>query len=179
MSQDTPLLDEAKYTTIEVLAMERKPWLTAKHAQSHCGMIGKQVAAEYRTRHGEEPETRKKFVGGEPRDVFHGSAKDWEWVTAMSQTRMRWAWFAVVLVFVCVRITLADSWDNAVAAYARGDYATALPIFRFYATDGHARAQYNLGVMYAIGLGVTQDYVAAHMWLNLAATQGHGAARKN
>ncbi len=33
------------------------------------------------------------------------------------------------------------------------------------------RAQYNLGVMYANGLGVSQDYVQAHVWFNLAASR--------
>ena len=31
-------------------------------------------------------------------------------------------------------------------------------------------AQYNLGLVYALGKGVPQDFVAAHMWANLAAT---------
>ena len=32
--------------------------------------------------------------------------------------------------------------------------------------------------MYADGLGVPQDYVSAHMWLNLAAATGDEEARK-
>ena len=36
---------------------------------------------------------------------------------------------------------------------------------------GHAQAQESLGLMYVLGWGVTQDYVQAHMWLNLAASQ--------
>ncbi len=36
-------------------------------------------------------------------------------------------------------------------AYNRGDYATALRIFRQLADQGDARAQYNLGYMYANG----------------------------
>jgi len=32
-------------------------------------------------------------------------------------------------------------------------------------------AQYNLGVMYKNGPGLPQDYVQAHMWFNLAASQ--------
>ncbi len=31
--------------------------------------------------------------------------------------------------------------------------------------------QHNLGVMYQNGQGVTQDYVQAHMWYNLAASR--------
>ena len=32
--------------------------------------------------------------------------------------------------------------------------------------------------MYDDGLGVARDYVQAHMWFNLAATQGHEKAQK-
>jgi TPR repeat protein len=39
------------------------------------------------------------------------------------------------------------------------------------AEQGNASAQNNLGVMYGKGQGVPQDYVQAHMWLNLAAAQ--------
>lgn len=38
------------------------------------------------------------------------------------------------------------------------------------AEQGDAAGQFNLGVMYAAGRGVPKDYVQAHMWLNLAAT---------
>ena len=41
------------------------------------------------------------------------------------------------------------------------------------ALNGNADAQYKLGVMYAEGQGVTQDYVRAHMWFNMAASQGY------
>ncbi len=39
------------------------------------------------------------------------------------------------------------------------------------AEQGHARAQNNLGFMYDNGQGVPQDYVQAHMWLDLAASR--------
>ena len=35
-------------------------------------------------------------------------------------------------------------------------------------------AQNNLGVMYALGKGVIQDWVYAHMWGNIAASNGDG-----
>ena len=40
--------------------------------------------------------------------------------------------------------------------------------FRKAADQDIADAQYNLGLMYAKGLGVQQDYVEAHKWFNLA-----------
>ena len=72
-----------------------------------------------------------------------------------------------------------NGFDEGVAAYDRGDYATALKEYRPLAEQGHAAAQYNLGLMYANGKGVPQDYVQAHMWFNLAAAQGDESGREN
>ena len=43
---------------------------------------------------------------------------------------------------------------------------------------GIAGAQFNLGVMYANGRGVLQDYVQAHMWFNLGASRLTGELRE-
>ena len=48
--------------------------------------------------------------------------------------------------------------DEGVAAYDRGDYATAFEEFRPLAEQGNDDAQFNLGVMYGNGQGVPQDY---------------------
>ena len=63
-------------------------------------------------------------------------------------------------------------------AVQRGDYTTALREWKPLAEQGVAFAQYNLGVMYAKGQGVIQDYVRAHMWWNLAASSGNKNAGK-
>lgn len=47
------------------------------------------------------------------------------------------------------------------------------------ALNGNADAQYKLGVMYAEGQGVTQDYVRAHMWMNIAASAGNKTAQSD
>jgi len=52
-------------------------------------------------------------------------------------------------------------------------------LFRKAAEQGYAKAQNNLGVMYANGRGVLQDNVYAHMWWNIAATSGDKNASKN
>ena len=44
--------------------------------------------------------------------------------------------------------------------------------YRLAADQGDAGAQFNLGGMYAQGVGVPQDHVLAHMWFNLSAAQG-------
>jgi Sel1 repeat len=73
----------------------------------------------------------------------------------------------------------AGPFEDAVAAHGRGDYATALRLWRPLADQGNAHAQFNLGAMYANGQGVPQDYVRAHMWFNLSAAQGNQGAAKN
>jgi hypothetical protein len=47
-----------------------------------------------------------------------------------------------------------------VAAFGKDDYATALRLLRPLAEQGDADAQYNLGLMFADGRGVPQDYAA-------------------
>ena len=84
---------------------------------------------------------------------------------------------ATVLLVSLVGLARAGS-DEGVAAYERGDYATALKEWRPLAEQGFSAAQYNLGVMYDNGKGVPQDYVQAHMWFNIAAAQGHKTGRE-
>ena len=40
------------------------------------------------------------------------------------------------------------------------------------AEQGHADAQYNLGVMYDVGVGVLEDDIQAYAWISIAAAQG-------
>ena len=48
-------------------------------------------------------------------------------------------------------------WDDGVAAYAAGDYATAYREWFPLAERGDAKAQYNLGKMYRAGHEVSKD----------------------
>jgi TPR repeat protein len=68
--------------------------------------------------------------------------------------------------------------------YANGegvpeDDATAVMWYTKAAEQGHAIAQFNLGVMYANGDGVPEDNISAYMWLNLAAALGNENAKNN
>ncbi len=84
-----------------------------------------------------------------------------------------------IIVALCAGFTLgltAPAWagvEEGVAAYDRGDYATALREWRPLAEQGNAVAQYNLGLMYARGHGVPQDFAKALQWWSMAAEQGH------
>jgi hypothetical protein len=51
--------------------------------------------------------------------------------------------------------------------------------YRLAADQGHVRAEFNLGVMYAEGQGVPQDYAEAVRWYRLAADQGLASAQAN
>ena len=70
----------------------------------------------------------------------------------------------------------AGPFEDGVAAYKRGDYATALRLLRPLAAQGNAAAQYLLGLMYGRGDGVPQDDAEAVKWYRLAAEQGLAAA---
>lgn len=62
--------------------------------------------------------------------------------------------------------------------YLAGSDKTAqgVDMLKRAALGGDAAAQMRLGKMYMIGDHVELDYVAAHQWLNIAATQGQTAA---
>ena len=51
--------------------------------------------------------------------------------------------------------------------------------WRYYANQGDAEAQCNLGACYANGTGVPQDYTEAVRWYRLAADQGLAEAQNN
>ena len=53
----------------------------------------------------------------------------------------------------------------------------AVKWYRLAAEQGHANAQFSLGVMYDNGKGVPQDYKEAVKWLRLAASQGYANAQ--
>src|SRR5207249_10269542 len=92
---------------------------------------------------------------------------------------IRGAILAVVLSMAIVRTAVAGPFEDAVAAYGRGDFATAIGLFRPLADRGLVSAQFNLGVMYDNGQGVPQNDAEALRWYRLAAEQGHATAQNN
>src|SRR5580692_11794527 len=73
----------------------------------------------------------------------------------------------------------ADPFEDGVNAAERGDYVTAIQLWRPLADQGNAFAQFNLGNMYRNGQGVRQDYAAAVSWYRKAADQGYIPAQFN
>jgi hypothetical protein len=84
---------------------------------------------------------------------------------------------AFVLVVGCAAPVAAGPFEDGMAAYNQGDYATASRLLRPLAEQGHTFAQFNLGRMYHLGKGVPQDHFEAHKWYRLAAEQGHADAQ--
>ena len=73
----------------------------------------------------------------------------------------------------------AQDYNAGLDAYDAGDYATALAEWRPLADRGVAAAQFNIGLMYANGRGVPQDYAEAEQWYRRAAEQGNTDALTN
>jgi TPR repeat protein len=69
--------------------------------------------------------------------------------------------------------------EDATAAYERGDYPTAFRLMKPLAEQGDAYAQYNLALFYSNGQGVPQDYAEAAKWYRKAAEQGDDDAQYN
>jgi hypothetical protein len=64
------------------------------------------------------------------------------------------------------------SLHEGVRAYESGDYTRAHALWKPLAKQGDIQAQYNLGQLYAKGLGVPQNHAEAAKWYRMAAKQG-------
>ncbi len=69
--------------------------------------------------------------------------------------------------------------EAGVAAFEQGNYARAILEFRRLAEKGDALAQFNLGLLYELGLGAEADAGEAIRWYRRAAEQGVPAAQNN
>jgi uncharacterized protein len=89
--------------------------------------------------------------------------------------------FTIVLVLSigCLAVPAWADFQVGMDANNRGDYAIALREWRPLAEQGDALAQYNLGVLYRKGRGVSQDDVQARQWYAKAAAQGQAKAQFN
>jgi Sel1 repeat len=87
--------------------------------------------------------------------------------------------FLVLFMCAIAAPAVAGPPEDASAAHAKGDYATALRLYRLLADKGDLVAQFNLGGMYYEGKGVARDYAAALTWYLKAADQGDALAQTN
>lgn len=70
-----------------------------------------------------------------------------------------------------------DVFPQAIAKLKAKSFQDAAHLFRVGAEQGHRDSQYYLGLMYAKGDGVEQDYTVARHWLEKAAMNGYPKAQ--
>jgi uncharacterized protein len=86
---------------------------------------------------------------------------------------------ALVMLVAIGGVATAGPFEDAVANYRRGDYATALRLWHSLAEKGDADAQFQLGVMYESGQGVPPNDADAIKWYRKAAEQDDAVAQFN
>ena len=90
--------------------------------------------------------------------------------------------FTAFLAIVITSSMVSSSWADlkeAIEAYYENRYGVALREFQPLAEEGVVEAQFYLGVMYAKGRGIAQNYAEAVRWYRLAAEQGFVKAMSN
>jgi len=84
---------------------------------------------------------------------------------------------ALIIVAGLARTVIAGPFEDGLVAAEHRDYTTAIRLWGPLAEQGNPDAQYNLGLAYEYGRGVTRDHAAAANWFRKAANQGLAAAQ--
>ncbi|MBU4231042.1 MAG: sel1 repeat family protein [Proteobacteria bacterium] len=108
---------------------------------------------------------RNSKIGMNPFRAYHG-------VNMLRDLTILFLFGALVLSGAGCATTNSDGTRSTAISTAGGALAVA-------ANQGDAEAQNNLGVMYAKGQGVPQDYTEAARWYRKAADQGHAVPQFN
>jgi hypothetical protein len=90
---------------------------------------------------------------------------------------MRFFTFLFLLLISPILANASQS-EDAQAAFGRHDYQTALKILRLLADKGNADAEYQIGNMYLLGLGIKRDRDEANSWYAKAASHGDERAKR-
>jgi TPR repeat protein len=114
---------------------------------------------------------------------FHNTALDF-----LTHTRLfckqqrgnmrRTALCLLVILGFSVSLVQAD-YQSGIKAFNSGDFEMAFKEFLAEAQKGNADAQNDVGAMYNLGQGVSQDHAKAVQWFRKAAEQGHAQAQNN
>ena len=83
----------------------------------------------------------------------------------------------IALILLFSTVGWSADFKKGYEALLKKDYATALREFKLLAKEGHAVAQFKLGLMYYYGKGGSKNDKAAVKWDRLAAEQGHVIAQ--
>ena len=86
---------------------------------------------------------------------------------------------AVLVLYFLAGSAVAGDFEDGIQFYGSKNYGKAVQSFKKAADQENAMAQYNLGLMYAKGEGLMQDYPQALFWLRKAAERGVALAYFN
>lgn len=86
---------------------------------------------------------------------------------------------AALLLGVLTAQPARANFEDGVRAYLAEDYAAALELWRPLAEEGHAPAQFGMGLSYENGRGVERDLTEAAVWYRKAAEQELADAQFN
>jgi uncharacterized protein len=101
------------------------------------------------------------------------------WQSKMEYSNVRRT-FCLVLAFCIIPVlAVGQDYRKAEKYFAAGNYSKALDEAKPLAEQGDARAQFLIGLMYALGRGVPQSYSTSAKWYRLAAGQGLATAAYN
>ena len=87
--------------------------------------------------------------------------------------------FGIVFIIYILVGCANTHYQNGRDAFDRGDYDTAIKVFRSLAKKNDPRGQYALAIMYDMGEGVPQSSEEALKYYRLAAEQGYADAQNN
>ena len=133
------------------------------------------MSAQARTCSSPTPQGEAPDIAAPPQIPYHPKQiSKWNDNTAMKRHLL----LTTLLASLLTTPTFAG-FDEGLAAYKKGNYTQALKEWTPLAEQGNATAQYNLGLMYANGQGVPQDYQQAASWYRKAAEQGDASAQNN
>ena len=92
---------------------------------------------------------------------------------SMNRCDLPCAMLAALLMLVSIPgAAYAGSLEDAEKAVRKGDYATAISIYRSLAEKGDVSAQMRLGFFYESGAGLKRDWVESAKWFSKAADAG-------
>jgi hypothetical protein len=86
---------------------------------------------------------------------------------------------AILLMLTFAAPVAAGPSEDGLTAFKRGDYVTAMRLWRPLADQGNAPIQAVVGAMYENGQGVPQNYAAALSWYRKAADKGDALAQNS
>lgn len=94
-------------------------------------------------------------------------------------TPLRRAALALATGLLVGGFAVAADFGAGLEAYRRGDYPLARAQWQPLAERGDPKAQFNLGLLYANGMGVARDLQTARRWFEAAAENGSAQAQYN